>query len=625
MLHIIQYGGIIPKRSGSLTLAESPNVTSQVIEETGVNIMTNSLKNHLSIFSVLLVTFSFLVTIIIPVAQVQAATPNTTTAVAKVSLTFDDGLSSAYTNAAPILSKYGFTGTEYVPTSCIGTTNFCPENPKASYMKWSQVQDLQNKYMWEIGSHSVDAPCLASNTPGCPNTSVLTPDQVVSELVNSKKALADQGITANAFASPYGDYNNSVLAQIAKYYTSHRGFADVGYNSFPYNADLLYDQQVQGSVSVAQVESYINHAKINNQWLVLTFHAIVPKPSTNPRDYQWGSSQLDQVAAYLKGQNTPVVNVSQGLASGVNMLTNSTFNDGIADGWTTDSPTSIFKNTDNNGSYPDSANSIELGSISNNAHLFSPLVSVDPQQTYFIKSFLNMHNISSGLIGYYIDEYDANGNWVSGQWKKQEVNAFVEEMNFEYKPSSLSVASARLQVVATANSGIHAYIDNVGWYSENLATTQPINLMPNSTFDNGISDGWLTDDSANIVMDSNNNGSAPSPLNSIKLQSGLTSANGHLFSPKIGVTGSSNYQINSYLNLKTINGGVFAYYIDEYDASGNWISGQYKTDRSVPFNGTVSFGYKPSSINVKSASLQFIVTGNSGILAYVDNVNWYQQ
>ena len=625
MLRIKQNSDIILKRSGSLYLLRSPFITNQETKGNGINVMSMSLKKHLLIFSKLLSISILSITLIAPLAQVHAATPSTTTPIAKVSLTFDDGLNSAYTNAAPILSKYGFTGTEYVPTSCIGTTNSCPENPSASYMKWSQVQALQNKYMWEIGSHTVSAPCLASNSPGCPNTSVLTPDQVVSELVNSKKALAAQGITANAFASPYGDYNNSVLAQIAKYYTSHRGFADVGYNSFPYNGDLLYDQQVQGAVSVAQVESYINHAKTNNQWLVLTFHAILPKPSTNPSDYQWGTSQLDQVAAYLKAQNIPVVNVSQGLASGVNLLANSTFNDGIADGWTTDSPASIFKNTDNNGSYPDSTNSIELDSSTKNIHLFSPSVSIDSQQTYFVKSFLNMHTISSGLMGYYIDEYDANGNWISGQWKTQESNAFVEEMNFEYKPSSLSVSSAKLQIVVAANSGIQAYIDNVSWFSENLPTTKLINLMPNSTFDNGISDGWSTDDSANIVMDSNNNGSAPSPLNSIRLQSGLTSTNGHLFSPKIAVTSSSNYQINSYLNLKTINSGVFAYYIDEYDANGNWISGQYKVDRSSPVNGTVNFGYTPSSASVKSASLQFIVTGNSGTLAYVDNVNWYQQ
>jgi hypothetical protein len=146
--------------------------------------------------------------------------------------------------------------------------------------------------------------------------------------------------------------------------------------------------------------------------------------------------------------------------------------------------------------------------------------------------------------------------------------------------------------------------------------------MPNYTFDSGISGGWTTDDPANIVADSNNNGGAPSPLNSVLLKS--TTKNTHLFSPKITVINGKTYEIDSFLNLKQISSGVVGYYIDEYDSTGKWISGQYKTDRSAPVNGTVSFNYTPSSANVASASLQVIVVANSNLVAYVDNVDWYQ-
>ena len=161
---------------------------------------------------------------------------------AKISFTFDDGLNTTVTNAAPILKTYGLSATDYVITGCVGMTkvnNTCHANTSTTYMTWAQILSLQNTYGWEIGSHTVTHPYLATSdaTDGQPN--VLTPAQVTAELVNSKSALASQGINATDFSSPYGDYNNAVLAQIAKYYASHRGFADQRTNDWPYNC-LLY-------------------------------------------------------------------------------------------------------------------------------------------------------------------------------------------------------------------------------------------------------------------------------------------------------------------------------------------------------------------------------------------------
>jgi peptidoglycan/xylan/chitin deacetylase (PgdA/CDA1 family) len=197
---------------------------------------------------------------------VQAATNNPAPA-AKISFTFDDGLTSALSQAQPTLTKYGLTGTEYVITKCVGMTtapNTCHANTDATYMSWTQIKQLQAAG-WEIGSHTQTHPYLASSdaTDGQPN--VLTPAQVTTELAQSKADLAAQGITANAFSTPYGDYTNATLAQIAKYYTSHRGFADQNDNNWPYNDYLLNDMQVQAGVTVAQVKAKIDTAIANKQ------------------------------------------------------------------------------------------------------------------------------------------------------------------------------------------------------------------------------------------------------------------------------------------------------------------------------------------------------------------------
>ncbi|MBI5906547.1 polysaccharide deacetylase family protein [Candidatus Saccharibacteria bacterium] len=441
-------------------------------------------------FAAAAIAFSILVT---NMPHAAAAT----TPAARVSFTFDDALSSALTDAAPTLAKYGFTGVDYVPTGCVGSSGSCGAEPTASYMTWPQVLQLKNTYGWEIAAHTVTHPLLASSDPDFqPN--VLTPAQVDSELTTSKLTLGNNGITATDFATPYGDWTPPVLAQIAKTYASHRGFADsidqdangtIDHgNTFPYNDYLIYDYQVQAGVTVAQVKSMIDQTKANNQWLVLTFHDIKPTASTNPDDYQYNTADLDQIAAYVKSLGISVVNVNSGLATGAtNMLPNSSFDTALSSNitdttvWSTDDPANIKQNTGNLGSYPSATNSVELNGTTKNIELFSPQVAVDSTKTYVIKNYLNVTNMSVAAgheIAFYVDEYNAAGTFLQTQYKKSEVGnagnptgAWVENLNYEYKPTSANVTKVRLQAVVTANSGTKAYLDNVQMFAEDGTTT----------------------------------------------------------------------------------------------------------------------------------------------------------
>jgi peptidoglycan/xylan/chitin deacetylase (PgdA/CDA1 family) len=388
------------------------------------------------------------------------AASSSMTPMAKISFTFDDGLTSALDKAAPALAQYGYTGTDYVITSCVGTKNKCEADQSASYMTWAQITQLQNNSNWEIGSHSVSHPLLTE----------VSASKLTNELVNSKQTLASHGFNATSFATPYGDYNNKVLAGISKYYSSHRPFADQQYNNnWPYNDYLLYVKQVQAGVTVAQVKSYIDEAKQSGAWLVLVFHDIKDIPSTDPEDYQYGTNDLKQIAAYAQSQNLPGVNVSQGVAGtgGTNLLANSTFDNGVADGWTTDVPANVTKDTANNGSYPSPTNSLLIKSNANKSvHLFSPKVSVDNSKTYFLKNFVNITKRTAGQLSFYVDEYDANGNWISGHTAMSENIVNAENMNFVYKPSSVNVKQASVQVAVDKGSTLQAYVDNMQWYEQ---------------------------------------------------------------------------------------------------------------------------------------------------------------
>ena len=569
-----------------------------------------------------------LVSVLLP--QQAFALATNTTPTAKVSFTFDDGYISAYTQAAPTLATYGLKGTNYVISGCVGMTtapNTCHANTSATYMDWAQVTALQNSYGWEIGGHTATHPYLATSDASDGQPNVLTPAQVAQELTQSKADLTSHGLNVTDFASPYGDYNNATLAQIAKYYATHRGFADVNNNTWPYNDLLLNNFPVQAGVTVAQVQAKIDQAIANKTWLVLTFHDIKINPSTSPDDYEYGTTQLGQIAAYVKAKQDAGLlkstNVNQGsVTSDTNLLPNSSFNSGISGGWTTDAPTAVTVNNAGNGSYPDPTNSIKFVSGATNAHLFSPKVTVNPSTTYMLKNFVNLVSVSSGEFAFYIDEYDANGNWISGQYKVAERSPFVENMNFTYKPSTQAVGKASLQVIATGNSGITAYFDNPQWFSlDGTVAPQPTNLMANGAFDSGLSAGWTTDDMLNIKADSGNHGSPSNPVNSVSLVA--IAANKHLFSPKVAVTPAKTYSLSSYLNITARTNNEVGFYIDEYNSTGGWVSGQYKTGVATPGVNTVSFNYTPSSATVSSASLQVISTANSGIRAYFDDVKWY--
>ncbi|HTE22215.1 MAG TPA: polysaccharide deacetylase family protein [Candidatus Limnocylindria bacterium] len=554
-------------------------------------------------------------------ATVTAAVlPNAPTG--QVSFTFDDGFSTFATKAAPALAAHNQKGTLYLSTGCVDGTGTCRQNvdPAAEYLTWDQVQTLKNTYGWEIGAHTANHPLMTE----------ITPAQLEAEFTASNQAFAAHGLAPTAFATPYGDYNSSVVAAIARNYTSHRGFHDIGYNAWPANRYLLQVQQVQAGVSVATVKGYIDQAKANNTWLVLVFHDIQDNPSSDPEDYQFSTANLEAVAAYAQAQNIKNVNVTEGLTTGQsNLLPNSGFANGLGSGWKTNTPANVVANTAGNGAVASPANSVAMTAAADqNVYLFSPTINIDPTRRYWLSAYVNTVTRTSGEVAFYVDEYDTAGNWISGQYKQALTVPEFKDASFIYQPTSAQVKKASVQVIVTAGSGITTYIDNVEWYGLDAAadpdpnpTPTNLNLLPNSGFNNGVGDGWTTDNAAAIASDTANHGSPASPSHSVKLTA-PASGNAHLFAPKVNVQSGTTYIVKAFLNILTLNTGEVAFYVDEYDTAGNWISGQYLFAKRNEGEEQVEFTYTPTSSNVARAQLQVILTGNSGINGYLDEVQF---
>ena len=110
-------------------------------------------------------------------------------------LTIDDGNLDNYTNAFPIMQKYGFTGVLYLVGNYIGAKD---------YMTVDQILEMHNAG-WEVGSHSMNHLDLTK----------LEPDAMRYEIVESRETLEEElGVPVLTFAYPFGLFNDAAVDYI---------------------------------------------------------------------------------------------------------------------------------------------------------------------------------------------------------------------------------------------------------------------------------------------------------------------------------------------------------------------------------------------------------------------------
>jgi peptidoglycan/xylan/chitin deacetylase (PgdA/CDA1 family) len=124
-----------------------------------------------------------------------------------VILTFDDGYKSQYTNAKPILDKYGYKATFYIICNYVG--NGEGHDNSNARMSWKDVTEL-SKEGYDIGSHSMDHKDLSQ----------MSKKMVDFEVGDSKQCLLDHGINPTSFAYPFSTAADdaTVIDIVAKYY-----------------------------------------------------------------------------------------------------------------------------------------------------------------------------------------------------------------------------------------------------------------------------------------------------------------------------------------------------------------------------------------------------------------------
>jgi len=118
-----------------------------------------------------------------------------------VILNFDDGRKTQFTEAKPILDKYGIKATFYV------VCNYLEKKP--GFMDWEEVKQLYNEGH-DIGSHGMNHAHLEK----------LSKKDVKLEVGQSKKCLEDHGIGVTSFAYPFNEGSNDkkIIKIVSKNY-----------------------------------------------------------------------------------------------------------------------------------------------------------------------------------------------------------------------------------------------------------------------------------------------------------------------------------------------------------------------------------------------------------------------
>lgn len=150
-----------------------------------------------------------------------------------VLLTFDDGYTDNYTEAMPILQKYGYTATMFVSAGMTGQDGY--------FAEWEQIREMRDAG-WDIQPHGMTHPYLNK----------LPEREQRYEIAESIKQLKEQtGIDAEVFCYPYGERNQTTLKLLEELNVRFAFTIDQGRTEPTQNPLLLKRIFVGGKESMA--------------------------------------------------------------------------------------------------------------------------------------------------------------------------------------------------------------------------------------------------------------------------------------------------------------------------------------------------------------------------------------
>jgi peptidoglycan-N-acetylglucosamine deacetylase len=190
---------------------------------------------------------------------------------AAVSLTFDDAIDAQAVTAAPLLKRYGFSGTFFLS----GDRWTKPEN----ISKWNAAYKDGN----ELGAHTLNHPCQKEEALGR-NSENYTLESMRAELQNQLTSFRSQGMYREPMVFAYpcgvtwvGNDKRSYTPVVEQLFSAARGYTDdfVRLLNDPLRVNL-YEVQA-GNIAGKGAEyliEMVKDAEKTGEWVVFAFHGI---------------------------------------------------------------------------------------------------------------------------------------------------------------------------------------------------------------------------------------------------------------------------------------------------------------------------------------------------------------
>lgn len=161
-----------------------------------------------------------------------------------VVLTFDDGYENNYTNAFPILKKYDYPATIFIPSSDIG---------KVGYLNWDQIREMHEAGI-DFESHTKTQAYLPS----------IPYEEQVKEIKESKLIIEEQlGKEVKFIAYPIGGFSDSIKRIVADAgyqaaVTTNRGYDRFNKDLFELNRVRYSDKDIRSDIFWFKLSGYYN-------------------------------------------------------------------------------------------------------------------------------------------------------------------------------------------------------------------------------------------------------------------------------------------------------------------------------------------------------------------------------
>ncbi|NQV71024.1 MAG: polysaccharide deacetylase family protein [Pseudohongiella sp.] len=214
-----------------------------------------------------------------------------------VAITFDDGYSSIYSEAFPLLQAFSFPFALFLSTGPIN-------QQQANYMNWDQVREMADAGVL-IGNHMIDHPYMLTRNSGEDESQWL--QGLRRELLQAEATIArETGQSHRYLAYPYGEYDPAIKSML-----SELDFTGLAQNSGAIGKDS--DFLALPRFPLASIYANLDTAKTKFATLAFNVSQLEPQsPVTSNRSpsvtlqFEPGNYSPSQIACFANSRPIPM-------------------------------------------------------------------------------------------------------------------------------------------------------------------------------------------------------------------------------------------------------------------------------------------------------------------------------